>query len=174
MAVRRGGRTFTRGPKRPVGWASALSTTWAAVNNGTTVMAALIPAAGWETFLQATIVRIRGVLQARGSLGATGIEIAGAYGIIVVKEAARLIGVTAIPHPATDGNADWMYWTPLMGFSHTVATEKTIDSLPVNLIIDCKAMRKVDPQVDCLIEVFQNIGPDIFEVMTGHHILLKE
>ena len=173
MAVRRG-RQFAKGVRRPVAWMSAVSANSAAVPATGAAMSIIAPSAGWTNLTTGTIVRIRGVLRAWGLLGAADTEVAGAYGIVVVKQKAATAGLASVPHPATDGNADWMYWTPLMGFMHTTAAEKTIASFPVDIIIDCKAMRKFDPQSDALIEVFQNLGADIFNVITGHHILIKE
>ena len=156
--------------RRPMDWAGSISAVAeTSVPGNSSVIGTLVPKVGWEGKTALTIVRIRGVMRIRAGETAND-EVVGAYGIIVVKETARVAGVASVPKPGTDGDSDWMYWTPFFNKFLTAVEGR----FPMVIPIDTKAMRKVDPQADALIEVVQNLTADAFQFASGHHILLKE
>ncbi len=91
-----------------------------------------------------TIMRIRGQLLAQLNAAAVNERVVLAVGIIVITEEQSSTGVTAIPNPQTDMDADWIwhgFLTVTSGQEAAIVNEGLIDRLE----IDSKAMRRVKP-----------------------------
>ena len=101
-----------------------------------------------------TILRTRLVLGIQTDQESAAEDWSGDFGLIVVSEPASSIGVTAIPTPLSETNADWFVHQPLM-FSFAFITGAGFDGQKMTqYIVDSKAMRKVGPndQVVGLVE----------------------
>ena len=71
----------------------------------------------------------------------------GAFGAVVVKETAVAIGVTAVPTPIAEPNAEyWVYQGLDANFAFTTGTGYR--NIQVHFPIDSKAMRKVNVDDD--------------------------
>ena len=89
-----------------------------------------------------TLVRTRGVVSARVSAFAGSSSIMrGVLGMIVASTDANGIGVTALPGPISDGENDWVVWTPFT-LIHTGATSEGVFEMDRQLI-DSRGMRKL-------------------------------
>ncbi len=87
-----------------------------------------------------TVRRTRGMVFVTSDQPSASEAIFGAYGLIVVTDAAAAIGVTAVPGPVTEANDDgWFVWQPFM-----TKGADTIASYQPAFEFDSKAMRKVD------------------------------
>ena len=79
----------------------------------------------------------------------------GAYGMIVVKETAAAIGITAVPTPFAEGDADYFVYQG-MTVSFTFVSGVGVDgNAGSHYIVDSKAMRKVGP-TDDIVSVFES------------------
>ena len=88
-----------------------------------------------------TLVRTRGIVQTGiAAVAARGIDRI-VMGIIVVSSDAFGIGATALPGPISDGENDWIVWTPLMNVHGTVAAED--NQFVDRQLIDSRGMRKL-------------------------------
>ena len=79
----------------------------------------------------------------------------GAFGSMVVTDQATAIGVTAVPDPISDPDADWYFYHGLtveMIFLSSVGFESDAGH---TYLIDSKAMRKVGPNQD-IVDVVSN------------------
>jgi len=89
------------------------------------------------SILQATAVRVRGLLQVR-----VDISYDGAYGLAVVSDEAFAAGAAAIPRAFDDDDwPGWLvhgYWMGHFEFDSSGST-----NFPIQQVIDSKAMRKV-------------------------------
>ncbi len=109
-----------------------------------------------------TIVRSR-MLIAWQSDQIVASEIAsGGYGEVVVKSDASTIGITAVPHPLAQINAEWHVWQGL----HTkfsFASGVGFDTFAQQYQVDSRAMRKVGINEDAIsvVEIAEAIGADI-------------
>ena len=75
----------------------------------------------------------------------------GRWGMIVVKETASAIGVTAVPAPGQEVNADWFIYRPVSNqFNFASAVGFDANGM-THYDIDSKAMRKVGDDDDVII-----------------------
>jgi len=91
-----------------------------------------------------TIVRTRGRLHVRSDQisASEGYDIS--YGIVVVKDTATAIGITAVPTPVTDSSSDWLLYEQLASRFDFVTSAGFQSDGGVSKDFDSKAMRKVD------------------------------
>ena len=103
-----------------------------------------------------TVVRVRGMLQVFSDQVLAVEAPHGAYGIAVVNGEAFDAGVASIPTPFTESFDDrWLYHTYWNAVFIDGVTAGEIDSQMANIIIDGKAMRKVDIG-DVIVFVIEN------------------
>lgn len=102
-----------------------------------------------------TIVRTRGFVFFRSDQQAASENPSGSYGVIVVKQQASTIGITAIPTPVTDDTSDWFAFQAMA--ARLTFSDATGIQTPAGIYfpIDSKAMRKVDVGDD-VVEVLEN------------------
>ena len=141
MARRVTGRPFVRGQKRLTAWSGLAAQGYIAVADAG---ATLVSSIQFED--PGTIVRARGRISLQPQSFEANDNFVGAFGMGVVSNEARAVGVTAIPEPFTDADwGGWMVWQPFA--FHNDFTASTQSSFPANvdIVIDSKAMRKVEP-----------------------------
>jgi len=87
-----------------------------------------------------TVRRTRGMISIASDQGLVPETQLGAFGAIVVTDAAAAIGVTAMPDPVSDASDDgWFLWVPFFQTSVTNVNSRQ----SVEYHFDSKAMRKV-------------------------------
>ena len=98
------------------------------------ILAAIVPA---------TLVRVRGRLLFVSDQAAAQETQIGSIGIAIIKEPVRAAGGAALPDPFVDAAADfWLYWESLNMFGSQGDPDHGGENL--NMVIDTKAMRKVE------------------------------
>ena len=153
MARRVRNSGFNRGPRRAVDWsASAPIAGYSGLAGSSAVISEnFTPIVGGET-----IIRTRGLFSYGSDQVAATEDIVGAFGICVVTAQALSVGITAVPHPATDASwGGWLYHTffaQQMRFASAIGLEPQWVN---NIVIDSKAMRKVDED-ERLVVVIEN------------------
>ncbi len=95
-----------------------------------------------------TILRTRLEINFRSDQTAAGETPNAAYGHIVVKETATTIGITAVPTPQTEEDADWFIYQGMICSVVSLTSVGYDGNQGVRYSIDSKAMRKVGPQDD--------------------------
>jgi len=118
-----------------------------------------------------TIVRVRALLSVGSDQTAASENPAGAVGMLVVSDEARIAGASAIPDPVLDSGSPWFVWQPFN--SSFVFGDATgfIESANSQYMIDSKAMRKVGTNEDVAImaEEVNNVGATV--QLTGRMLL---
>jgi len=168
--ARRFVRSFKRGPRRAVDWSASaiISTVTSLAGSSAALSQVFTPIVGGET-----LIRTRGLFSyASDQLAATE-NIVGAFGISVVSEQAATVGITAVPHPATDAAwGGWLYHTYFaarFGFLSSIGFEHDVLN---HIVIDSKAMRKVDED-DRLVIVVENTSSTGMIFMDNVRLLSK-
>ncbi len=95
-----------------------------------------------------TILRTRVSCNFRSDQTATTEDITGAFGMIVVKESAATIGITAVPTPLTEVDADFFVYQGMTAPFTSLTSVGFQDGVGVRYDIDSKAMRKVGTNDD--------------------------
>ena len=96
----------------------------------------------------------------------------GAFGYIVVTDTASSLGITAIPTPLLNPEADWFVFQPLsFNFLHLSSVGFEGNS-GVQYIVDSKAMRKVGPDDD-IAGIVQMRGADGSVITTTGRRLIQ-
>ena len=94
----------------------------------------------------------------------------GVFASIVVTDAASAIGVTAIPSPSANPEADWFVFQAV--HAHAVnLTGGDVALNEYNWTIDSKAMRKVGPDDDLLGMFSQQAAVGAFLVTNGRRLI---
>jgi len=104
--------------------------------------------------------------------GATEIQM-GAIGIAVVTAQAVSVGITAIPHPFTDGSWGGWLWHSYFAAKLFVASAAGIEpQMTHRIVVDSKAARKVDED-ERLVVVVENSASNGIEIFTAFRFLSK-
>ena len=140
-----------RAPKRHGDWTGSL------VQTALTALAASSAVAS-QTFVGTghTIIRTRGLFTWGSDQVAGTEDQIGAVGICVVSDQAVSVGITAIPHPATDAAWDGWFWHSY--FASRFAFASAAGGRPGQMheiVIDSKAMRKVTAE-ETMVVVVEN------------------
>ena len=117
--------------------------------------------------ITATIMRSRGRVLASID-GAVDNDAAAVHvGLIVADDDAVAAGVTAIPSPATDFDADWLWHGFLLLKAQGTSTDAP--GLTDRLELDSKAMRRVKPNTQCVFAVTNValVGTPAVDVLVG-------
>ena len=152
-------RVFTRSARpaarrRLTTWTqSAVSTAFASAAAGTKIFDSSLTEAQLFSagLMPSTIVRVRGSLYVKSDQVVASEEPFGAFGMMIVKEQARSIGVTALPDPYDDADDDgWFVWGSwsVHGGPENGDTVHRFD-------YDSKAMRKIS-EGDALVVMLTN------------------
>jgi len=163
-------RTFRRGPRKATDWSSsAVLTAYVGVAASTiALLEVFVPIVGGET-----LIRTRGWLSIAPDQNASNEQFVGAFGIAVVSEAAASIGVTAVPSPDTDAAwGGWLYHTYFASQIRVGDSTGFISPPGINIVIDSKAMRKVDED-DRLVVVIENSAGFGLQVYNSERFLSK-
>ena len=163
------------GPKRLTDWAfGVIGASYVSVPPSSKVVLASFSGANLSDISPGTIVRTRGMFSiASDQISATETQI-GAFGIALVNDVARALGVTGIPGPATDTLWDgWfvhrffaqrMQFASSSGFDGRGATEYEVDS---------KAMRKFESDQGLVVVLENNHATNGLFVATNLRFLVK-
>ncbi len=154
------------GRSRPVSWqTTAIQINATDLAQGTTAASTVLSPGGASS----VCLRTHGQLLFQLDVGAVDERAIIAWGLIVAPENALGVGVSALPHPFTDGEDDW--------YAHGYATLSSLaeaavqaDALFHRVTIDSKAMRKLKPTegVAFVMEVAQSVdGTGTFDVLGG-------
>ncbi len=145
MANRRFRPRVSRGPRRQTEWLSLTAP------SATTALAAaskiqwLTMVAAEITKLPFTIVRTIGFVSIRQQSAVDSIQ-SGAFGLTIVTDRAESVGITALPDPVTESDAD--YWFLFQPWSTALkietAAEQSATNSPFHTMFDSKAQRKVE------------------------------
>ena len=126
---------------------------WVTINLQQVVIAAsgnVLLAIGNAALLAArpfTIVRTRfQVMYGSDQLAAAEIPI-GVLGMVIVQEKAATLGISAVPTPVTEADADWFVYQPVMSTFDFISGTGVSNTF-VQYDVDSKAMRKVDEGQD--------------------------
>ena len=169
MARRR--RGFVRGPRRAVDWSasSVLAAPVTVPGASAVLIETFQPIAGGET-----VIRTRGMLGWESDQTAATERQIGAFGICVVTQQATTVGITAIPHPATDAAwGGWLYHTFFFS-EFRLTTAAGFESNFLNsMVIDSKAMRKVDEDERLVVVVENTHATQSFLFFNSERFLTK-
>ncbi len=134
---------FVRPPARTKIWVDNAFTVETLSTNAKNLIA--VAGSGLLALRPYTILRTRIDLNFRTDQAAASEAPTGAYGQIVVKEVAAVIGVTAVPGPIVDTDADWYVYQGMTApFVFGDGTSSSwSNAAGVRYSIDSKAMRKV-------------------------------
>jgi len=136
------------GKKRQTEWGiCSVPTGFSSINASAKTILVSVPAATLSPESPATIVRSRGLLTITPDVSSASRTLTGAFGIGFVNEVAGLLGITAIPGPAT--NCDWGGWFVWQAFQGESQVATAIGFAGANAWslqyeIDSKAMRKFE------------------------------
>ena len=143
------------GPKRLTEWVGMLITQPINLVGGTTNLIGELTQADLSVVTPCTLIRVRGSVLLTHNSRTAGHSPNGAISMSIVKENARLIGITAIPSPVSDlGDDTFFLWEPWALSFGAVEDPAQIQRIP----IDGKAMRKIEDG-DGLVVVAQNAAP---------------
>ena len=162
--------SFRRGPRRATDWgASSVATAFTGVSGSTVaLLETFTPIIGGET-----LIRTRGLLTIMSDQVTTQERQMGAVGIAVVTAQAESVGITAIPHPDTDAAWGGWLWHTYFARQMEFVTGAGFDPNWVqNIVIDSKAMRKVDED-ERIVVVVENSSPHGMLINTSMRVLSK-
>ncbi len=162
-------RTFAprgRGPKRMTSWSSYDGVATSLSSGGATVLSGI----AFEA--PGTLIRTRGIVMIRPVTPVSAdVLLTGAFGIGIVSAEAFAAGVASIPEPATD--SDWGGWMVIQpwSFQFEFGDQSSFAISSINIEVDSKAMRKVEPNSVAVVVVESIIGAATVVDMT--RLLLK-
>ena len=162
-------KQFVRsGPRRLTSWLSLQPVTATMTGIGGTIFFVLT--AGEKALRPFTIVRTYLAIHVRSDQTAAGEDQFGAVGVAVVSDQSSVVGVTAVPTPATDAGSElWLAHKWFMAAGSSV-NDGRVGSF---FELDSKAMRKVEDGQDLLvIGEFDTLGDGFFLTIAGR-ILIK-
>ena len=123
-------------------WSRTVASTSTLVAAGTKVLVATFVLD--NPGISETVRRTRGRFMFASDQGSATEEVRGAWGAVVVTDAAAAIGITAIPGPITDASDDnWFVWESFFSMLANVATGNIAATNEPMSDFDSKAMRKV-------------------------------
>ena len=153
---------------------------WIGAGVGTTVITAsavqLISSlfAGSLLLRPFTILRTRMLISYELDQFVTGESTFGAYGRIVITDAASAIGATAVPDPGlTTGNpeADWFVSQPCHAIVDNASSVGFQNGPQIQYVVDSKAMRKVGPDDDVVGMFSEENGKGAFLTTMGRVLI---
>ncbi len=163
------GRSFARPPARTKIWIGNRLSVVQPAGGASTLLGTLNAAA--LLLRPFTILRTRLLVAFRSDQTGTGETPNGAFGQIVVKETATAIGVTAIPTPLTEVDADWFIYQGLVDTIISLTSVGVVDPVGRVWEIDSKAMRKVGPQDDQALVIELDSAAGAFINIEGRQLI---
>ncbi len=146
MARGRHPRGFTRPAPKTKIWIGADTAVGNLTSNAKTLIAELNAAA--LALRPFTVLRTRVEWNFRSDQVVANESPTGSIGMIVAKEIAVNIGVTAVPGPIAEVDADWFVYQGVTSPLRFVSATGIVDPAGTKYTIDSKAMRKVGPADD--------------------------
>ncbi len=173
MAIRRSFRGSGRGPRRLTEWGFLASTSSQTLAASTNVHLGGFSQALLGESTPLTLVRVRGEIVVASDQESASEMAIGAFGICIVKEAARVAGVASLPAPATDADDSiWQTWSPWsvrMSFGTAVGFQMPAGQ---HYEIDSKAMRKLDTG-DAIAVLAENTSSVGAQIVVNLRLLFK-
>jgi len=163
-------RSFRRGARKPTDWSASgvLGAPVAIPGNGVNLLEVFTPIVGGET-----VVRTRGMFGWMTDQVVSDEFQFGAFGLAVVTAQAVSVGITAVPHPATDAAwGGWFYHSYFASAVEFISADGVNTELMHTQIIDSKAMRKVDED-ERIIAVVENMSSFGLEFINFERFLSK-
>jgi len=120
-----------------------------------------------------TIVRTRGVIFVGSDQSSASEDYAGVFSAQVVTEAATTVGITAVPTPLTDTNADFYVYEPFLGRASLQTVTATGENFGGSFHFDSKAMRKVDSDDDVAFVVQSTAASPGLDIRLVGRFLIK-
>ena len=167
--------TVVRRSKRMTDWALvAFPATLIAVPANSKVLVASFTAASLATLAPFTIVRTRGYFSISSDQVAASEDQLGAFGLALINETARALGVTGIPGPSFDSTWDAWFFHQYFGEHLQVGSNVGLEpAFAKTFPIDSKAMRKVEGDQGLALMVENTHATHGFNISVGLRILIK-
>jgi len=157
-----------RGFRRGTSWSRLVETGYTAVAASTKVLLGSFTSTRTET-----AIRTRGMISVKTDTPASAEVQLGAFGVVVVSDAALAAGAASIPGPVTDAQDEgWMVWQPFMQ-SHLVAGLTVVTMLSKEYQFDSKAARRVDLGYSLALMVENASASNAFDVALALSLLTK-
>ena len=174
MARRTVGRAVVRAPKRPTFWEGA--TGEFSIATGTVSMAVIVSEATLENVPEPTLIRIHGEVFVNVTARTAANDVAViAMGMILQSAAAIAAGVGSMPLPSSDIGSSWIWHRQVVMRSNIAPANGTDIGGNARILIDNKAMRKVNNNQG-LVMIVQNvagIGTITASITLASRILFK-
>ena len=148
--ARRSRSRFVRPPKKTMIWLGDNPVSAPSTVPANSALLFSVLNAGALALRPFTILRSRGIIRWESDQAAVSEQPNGAFGEIVVTDNATTIGVTAVPDPISDPDADWFLYQSVFAdfnFLSSVGFNEYAGDANV-FAYDSKAMRKVGPNDD--------------------------
>jgi len=145
-----------RGVRRKTRWGSTVSTSVTTIAAATNVLFARFTAATLASELGApfTVIRERGEFNFFSDQKVATESQLGAIGFAVVSEQAAAAGAASVPGPITNADWDgWYAWAPILGRYEIESAVGFESHFGHPLMLDSKAMRKVNDNESLVIMV---------------------
>ena len=167
--------SFQKGPVRATDWRLGISTATAIiVPANSKLLVTSFAAALLTTAAPFTIIRSRFLLGIQSDQAGASEEQLGAFGIGIVNEVARAVGVTGLPGPATDSL--WDGWFVIQPIAQRIQVNSAVGfdaQMATQYVIDSKAMRKVEGDEGIVVMVENLHGSHGFTLTLEGRILVK-
>ena len=158
MANRRFNRSrgFTRGPRRQTEWLSLAAPTSSVVLPAVNKIQFAIQSAEEIAKAPFTIIRTIGYVFIEQQSIVDSVQ-SGAFGMCIVTERAQAVGITALPDPVIESDADfWFVYEPwATGVRIETVAEQSMSSSPYSMRWESRAQRKVE-EGDRIVGVMAN------------------
>ncbi len=120
----------------------------------------------------ATLIRTRGIISIKTDQAVTGEVQLGAFGLAIVEDRARAVGIAAVPIPGTNAADDAWFVHQFVVAKYDLVTAVGFDpNMVTQYVIDSKAMRKITD--NAMVAVFENQGATGFDTSIQLRFLFK-
>ena len=144
------GPALRQGQRRKSTWIQISLGPTTIASSGSVLIGSLNAAA--LAFRPFTVVRTRIYMHIESDQSAASEQVRGAFGAIVVSDQAVAAGVASIPVPVTHSDAPFFVYEPFVNSFLFGDGTGFITPVGTNIIIDSKAMRKVDVNEDIALQ----------------------
>ena len=163
--------------RRPTTWLGFADTDFVAVAANSTSIVTAIGEATWASFPEPTIVRIRGMLDVMvNPVGANNDDVRWGAGLGMISAQAFAAGASAVHAPLSNSDwGGWMWWATGVMRQRSTYSEFSAPQAGVSVVIDSKAMRKVenDSLLVCVVETLNGAGSAGVLISAAARVLVK-
>ena len=165
-------RTRTRGPRRRTIWSRTIAFETVAVA-GAELVLPLVDQSANVLFTESTVTRVVGSVFLRSTDVGPWEGVEYAIGIVPVTEQAVAVGVTALPNPGTNLDADWMYWRASQLWGTGPPTDDSSNLYQERIELDIHGQRRLREGGNDLVLMFSNQSAFSITMSTGLSVLIK-